>query len=192
MRYKFLGYIFIIVVFSATISLLYYQQTTGGGNYYMDSAHRTSNTLKDLRRTFEIKYPRNYQLLPAELDEIGIIAIPKEFYPNTNFIDAKVFVSMFEKSTMADCGTYGDKKLTDYRKINSVDFYTAEFMGAAAGNQYESKVYRTIRGSACYEIVLTLHTGNIGNYPEGEVEEVDKDDAWKRLDNILETFTFTK
>jgi len=73
--------------------------------------------------------------------------------------------------------------------INGVTFTGYETAGVAAGNIYDSHVYRTSYGGACYEISLVVHVGNAGNY-DPPVREFDEAQAFDRLMPILRSFRF--
>jgi len=72
--------------------------------------------------------------------------------------------------------------------VNGIEFRTASSTEGAAGSLYETRVYRTLYQGRCIEMVETLSTGNIGNYPPGTTQEFDKNRAWSVLDRIRESF----
>jgi hypothetical protein len=78
----------------------------------------------------------------------------------------------------------------EQRTINGNTFYFAESSEGAAGNLYESRYFRTYHGTTCIEVAETIHTTNVGNYPQGTVKEIDRAPVWQTLDSILATFTF--
>lgn len=131
-------------------------------------------------------------------ESIVKISFPEESFNETptNFNDAYFVISASEaEEDVAICTNYGD--LGSARpgeageiQINGVTFSTWSQVEAAAGNLYESKLYRTVRDNRCYEAALVLHTGNIANYPEGTVIEFDKTQAFSVLENILFTLNF--
>ncbi len=63
--------------------------------------------------------------------------------------------------------------------------------GAAAGNFYESTVYRLAWNGGCFEAATTLHTTNVGNYDPGTVTEFEKSKAETIFNAILETLELT-
>src|SRR5258708_10636468 len=74
--------------------------------------------------------------------------------------------------------------------LNSRQFFTDEFSGAAAGTKYDTKIYRILRDSTCYEINLTAGIANIGNFEQGAVTEITLADVMPRLEAIAGTFNF--
>jgi hypothetical protein len=83
------------------------------------------------------------------------------------------------------------KPLTQTQTINGQVFYVGTNSGVGAGNIYSSTIYRALRQTLCVEVSLTVHTGNIGNYPQGSVTEVDQTKPLADLQQILNTFKFT-
>ena len=150
---------------------------------------------------FEIKYPKDFSLgepkvsfLPDQPNQIVEIDFPEDRFPDTNFAEAFLSVNEGESQSAIDqcLKSVSESKtpLTVKKEINSIEFYEDKTSDAAAGNIYDSMVYRTIHEQACYEIILTIHTGNIGNYPLGTVKEVDKNQIWPALYKIFDTFKF--
>lgn len=120
------------------------------------------------------------------------LSTPENFRPGTNLVDG-----ILTLSTGAASGCYRgindpSRSLTEQEKIGGVVFYKDTMVGAAAGNTYDSQIYRTVQNSRCYEAVLTVHTGNIGNYEPGTVSEVDKIDIFVALRKVLENISFTQ
>jgi hypothetical protein len=158
---------------------------------------------------YQISYPKDYFLftnlqVPPYASSYfsdhsaaeAAIIIPTKYFQKTNFSEAGLLISKKSKLSAVDCRKYANGAsstldLTQSETVNGIPFAKAEFSGAAAGNLYETKLYRSFRNSTCYEISLTLHTTNIGNYPPGAVIEVEKTQAWKKLDDVLQTFKFT-
>ena len=77
--------------------------------------------------------------------------------------------------------------------INSTTFYKTNGTGVGAGNIYNSIIYRAfVGGQTCIELNETIHTGNIANYPEGTVTEVNQAPIWTVLDQITQSFSLSK
>src|SRR6266498_167738 len=158
----------------------------------------TSNwqTYTNAQYGFEFKYPPNL-LLKTDIQGIeGTPALAQvEFtqnsFPKTNFVEAGIAVA--DLGQKSDCLTRIDQyqNFTGQQTINGIVFKTGSVTGAAAGNLYESSIYRTIHDNACIQITIVIHTGNIGNYPEGTVSEFNKSLALGPLNLILSTFKFT-
>lgn len=161
----------------------------------------TSQTYSNATYGFEFDYPLYMQFVtptyPSLQDKIVQVQISADQYPKTNFGDAAFSVSAQAAKDLAACLKLTPPENGDGFKtkitLDGVDFYMTKSSGAAAGNLYESSVYRTVKApnGACLEITETIHTGNIGNYPVGSVTEVNKADVQARLDTILNSFKFT-
>jgi hypothetical protein len=173
--------------------------------------HYEQNRLKNYQSAswdFSIDYPKRYLLVKP--DEAGLtyftgqqtpdaeILVPSTEFPGTNFNDSYVVVAADPSVKNAnDCKKYANGaanlKTTDKSQdINRNKFDEADFTGAAAGNIYETRLFRIFHGGTCYEISATLHTSNIGNYETGTVTEVDKNAAWDKLMQIINSFKFTR
>ena len=151
---------------------------------------------------FEFQYTQDLvftQPQYADLEnKIVQLSIPKSAYPGTNFSDAGFTVSDQFTSSLNACLALQPTALelrmpfsaNSAKVINGTTFYAAKGSGAAAGNLYESNVYRAWHNQDCIEVSETLHTGNIGNFPAGTVTEVDHNAVFNRLDQVLNTFKF--
>ena len=147
---------------------------------------------------FEFSYPAEWQFTSPAYASLGEkivqIELPPEAAPNTNFIDAAFTVSAAYAGSLDDClntsALENTAGFTDTRTLNGIEWRGADETGAGAGNLYESKVYRTFHNSYCFEVKTTIHTGAIGNYPDGTVTEVNTEPLWLRLDTMLATFKF--
>lgn len=158
-----------------------------------------TQTYKNGTYGFEFQYPvnmvfvtPNYTLLQ---DKILELQIPGNDYPDTNFGDAAISVSASFAPSTSSCLAL-DLPISNgfkvQRDINGVTFNVATSTEAAAGNLYDSTIYRAlVGGQLCVELKETIHTGNIANYPSGTVSEVNKKVVQNQLDSILNTFKFT-
>lgn len=122
--------------------------------------------------------------------------LPKNLFDKTNLLEAGVFIGASSSPAAKSACT---KPLKDTSEsvlgtttINGALWNVFSSTGAAAGNLYETKSYRTVHGDLCFEMVELLHSGNIGNYSEGAVIEFDKAKFQTMLEAIAQTFTFTK
>lgn len=148
---------------------------------------------------FEFSYSNDWtftQPAYANLDEkIVQIELAQSTYPNTNFVDAAFSVSVGTATTLNQCLALNAANTAGFKttqNINGVTYSKAETSEPAAGNLYESRIYRTLRSNLCFELQETIHTGNIANYEPGAVTEVNKNLAWDRLDEVLNTFSFNQ
>lgn len=122
------------------------------------------------------------------------IFLSDSLFKGTNLNEAAVVVGVSsDNDAISKCNKAVDTQEQDLgtTNINGVSFHAFAATGAAAGNLYESKIYRTIHNGSCYEIVDMLHSGNIGNYPAGSVKEFDKPKFSGILESITRTFIFT-
>src|SRR5579872_443279 len=151
---------------------------------------------------FEFQYPVNLSFTAPQYTDleqkIAQIDLPKTDYQGTNFADAGFAVSSQFAPSAAACVNLPSLALElrqpfDINKtvmINGLNFYSATGNGDAAGNIYETHAYRIWHNQSCIELTETLHTGNISNYPEGTVKEVDHNQIFNRLDQVLNSFKF--
>ena len=149
------------------------------------------------KRLSLVSYPENFSFQTptygALSDQIVQLTPDTNKYPGTNYDDSAITVSAgFAKDASQCLVTPNDNKpLTQTQIINGQVFYVGRATGAGAGNLYSSTIYRILRQTWCTEISLTIHTGNIANYPEGTVSEVDQSKPKADLLQILSTFKFT-
>jgi len=125
---------------------------------------------------------------------VGIYLSPSLF-TGTNLSEAAVAIGVSSDNiALQNCDRAADaeEKSLGTSYSGKILFSVFEATGVGAGNIYESKIYRTIYNGSCYEIVEMLHSGNIGNYPEGTVKEFDKPRFSGILENIFKTFVFTR
>ncbi len=151
---------------------------------------------------FTLRYPANFESATgagfggANLDESIIkIAIPDGTYNTvgTNYSEAYLVVSRSTKPEVVHTcldfeAGYPASKGPDVRS-NGITFRYATTVEPAAGNIYESALYRTVYQSRCYEIALVVHTGNALNY-DPPVAEFDRSLAIRPLEEIFRTFAF--
>ena len=150
-------------------------------------------------------YPRDFDLREGENASGGFlktpmvqVRFPQDAYqePKSNFGEAYMTVSSDNDpkafSSCFDFAGFGRQAGPSVmRMINGIAFRFATTTDVGAGNIYDSQVFRAQYKQRCYEFALTVHTGNIGNYPERTVIEFDKVPAFAMLDRILETVKFT-
>lgn len=159
-------------------------------------------TLYHVPYGFDIKYPKDtykanvseggYNNLATQLAEFSTDGIPR--FPKTNFADAAVTIGYDKAANESVCLTMkapeNSSGFSIPETINGLKFFKATASGVGAGNIYTQRLFRTYRNGDCLEIVETIHTGNIGNYPAGTVTEVNKEPIWNELDLIAHSITF--
>lgn len=123
-------------------------------------------------------------------------SIPKELVAseNTNFNEAYLIVSKSTKpDTISKCASFGDlgnmTGIAESVTINGIQFSSHDTSEGAAGNLYDSKLYRTVHKSTCYELAMVTHTGNINNY-DPPVTEFNQAEVMTILTPVLAGFGF--
>ncbi|MFA6533701.1 MAG: hypothetical protein WCT37_00850 [Patescibacteria group bacterium] len=139
-------------------------------------------------------YPQaaNYLHLTKKL--AAAAALPESMFAGTNLGEAVFAVGVdSDPAVVSDC-----LKLNQIENqglgpvtINGVSFEVFSGADPAAGNLYESKVYRAVYHGFCYEAVELLHSGNIGNYTLGAVSEFDKVKFSGILEKMAQSLTLT-
>ncbi len=176
------------------------QQANNQNNNQPQQTSQQLQTYKNYTYGFEFQYPADLGFVTPNYasleDKIAQISIQNGSYPKTNFGDAAFSVSAQFAKNLQGClklnAPENADKFNTKVTINGIDFYMSRGTGAGAGNYYESRAYRTLSGGGtCIELLETLHTGNIYNYPAGTVTEVDKNAVWARLDQMLNSFKLT-
>lgn len=198
MKNKLLGYIFIFAIFAATVSTIYYLLVSSSvPDGFFPSFHQAqkSQTYKNTQYGFQFSYAKAYELDPSgsqanffknEAKSLVSVSVPQSLYPKTNFGSANLGVAVQQKSVESSC-----LKASETEEINGTLFHRSEVDGAAAGTHYQTKIYRVFRNPDCFEVSLTVGIANIGNFEPGAVLEVDENDIWNKLDQLLKTFKFT-
>ena len=158
-------------------------------------------------RGYAVSYPRDFDVYRAESASGGFLGVPSAEirfpedafpYPKTNFVEAYLTTSIGnDPDSLKNCYANPNpedgapKTLTNTATINGNIFYKGAGSGGdGAGNIYASELYRTLANDRCYEFVLTVHTGNIGDSAPGTVAEFDKEKAFGVLRQILQTVHF--
>lgn len=211
MRYKLLGYLLLVLLLAAIVSLTLVWQA---GHRPIPAAviHQNgqSGQIQTYKSTygFAFDYPAADPIKEEPVQQgsdpymsQGIqlvrLDIPKTDYPNTNFNEAWLSAGIGLKMSETDCYKYlGNADamvpMTATQTINGIKFHTATFSGAGAGNFYDTRLYRVYANSTCYEVSLNIHTSNIQNYdPASNIHEVNQIDVWSKLDAILQTYNFS-
>ncbi len=150
-------------------------------------------------------YPRDFDLREGASATGGFtgtpmaqVRFPEDAFavPKNNFVEAYMTVSAgADQKTVSSCFDFSQvQRMTasvQMRTINGTVFKFATTTDVGAGNIYDSQIYRAQYKQRCYEFALTVHTGNIHNYPSGTVAEFGQPRAFSILDQIFETVKFT-
>lgn len=152
---------------------------------------------------YHVSYPRDFDIASLDaatgssfLDRYPVkIALPEDAFADekTNFAGAWLAFDFDQGKSEKTCYGKVDSPLTptdETVEINGATYHVDRPSGgAAAGNLYESTVYRLMTEDGCFEIVETLHTTNVANYDPGTVTEFDKTKVETIFDEILATVT---
>lgn len=163
--------------------------STGDSFGLQQYAHANYGFSFDHPKLLQFNIPQIYFL---ETPLVGLVT-PRDLYPNTNFSEGLITVSATLNSTDAACFVNPETKktLTNRETINGVVWYKDVIGGVGAGNIYNSRLYRAMNDGACYELVETVHTGQIGNYPDG-TQQIDEEDVFDILHAAVISFDFVQ
>lgn len=112
----------------------------------------------------------------------------------TNFNEAYLLITSSNATTsVKNCLNYADLGQANKpvaTSFNNIAFSRLDTQDAAAGNLYNTQLYRAVNNNSCYELALVIHTGNIHNY-DPPVKEFDATQAPQILSPIISSVTFT-
>jgi membrane-bound inhibitor of C-type lysozyme len=148
---------------------------------------------------FSIRYPEGYTInTDYKYQEIGpgkdisgvSFTIPSSVTEGTN-LSQDAYISVEEIPQTLDCsaslffgsGASAPETQTD----QGVTYSVASETGAGAGNRYEETVYAISGTNPCVAVRYFIHYGVIENYPEGAVQEFDKQALLSQFDEIRRT-----
>ncbi len=132
------------------------------------------------------------QFLPLTQSPQVAIVLPEELFDGTNLIEAGVYMGV---KAVADLPGFWEDPYgpleeaagnTDFAGLTWTTFTASE---GAAGNTYDQRIYRTVSGDRCFEVVEFLHSGQIGAYEPGTVEEFDRAKFEGYLEAIVRSLT---
>lgn len=121
------------------------------------------------------------------------IRLPRSYMPGTNFSEARFTIGRSADASEIKSCTLGPEGLTERgtRTFAGYTFHKFVFADAAAGNRYESTIYRGIFDGDCYAIEYTIHSTNIGNYPpEQGIKEFDKEKIAGIMEEMVKSVKF--
>jgi hypothetical protein len=130
--------------------------------------------------------------LPLTQKPVVGVVLPKSLFKGTNLTGAAVYIGASSSSSAIAAW---DKPLSGESSAgtvttNGVTFAVFTHTDQAAGNIYDSTIYRTVRKGVCFEVVELLHSGNISNYTAGSVKQFDKSKFQGYLGAIVSSLTF--
>ncbi len=153
---------------------------------------------------YKISYPRDFESRPDETHMTGLLnnAGWKMMFPTdafadkkTNFNEAWMTVDFDTNKTGEQCADVSadpNAKALPDETINNATYRVYQTSDAAAGNLYNTKIYRAMVNSVCVEVAQTVHTGNIGNYDPGTVSEFDTKQTDAIFAEMFKGLTFTQ
>lgn len=154
---------------------------------------------QDSQDGFSIAFPPDYLLtqnteVPASDISLGVpiatINLPDNYFEGTNLGEASLTIRIGTSSVdLASC-VASSQYFFRQQQINGENFAQYNFVGAAAGNIYDSVLYRNAHENKCYEIEILMHSGNIANYTPGTVKEFNRDEILDDLERVANTFRF--
>lgn len=157
---------------------------------------------RDTEFGFSIMYPETATtsevgfegFLPRTQTPVVSFVLPRGISRGTNLIEAGIYIGATSTpKVVASCNAPSlpaGERAAGTRIINGTVFSVFRSSGAGTGNFYETKAYRALRGGRCFELALLLHSGTIGNYPEGTVVEFDRATFEGYLDAMVNSFSF--
>ena len=158
---------------------------------------------EDPQSGFSMYYPSTALLetagfegyLPLTQSPVIAFTLNTDMFQGTNLGEAGVYVGATSSpAIVADCmnpsSDAGETQATSSQTINGTAFSVFDSTGAAAGNIYQEKAFRTVENGSCFEIVELLHSSQIGNYPPGKVVAFDQAKFSSILDAMVATFAF--
>lgn len=165
-------------------------------------------TFTDGGGEFAFSFPTNFDIAstpqnpgpgwsaPASTQGLVVakLEVPREFQPGTNFADAAFTVGKSaDPIAVSSClNNLDGSAATTTAYIGEDKFTKLEFTGAGAGNLYQTTSYRILRDTFCWAVEYTIHSTNIQNYPEGEVEAFDEAAITRSLEEVARSFRFLK
>jgi hypothetical protein len=160
-----------------------------------------STQYSDAQYKFTIMRPQTSMIATSSFDGflpithipvVGFI-LPKSLFQGSNLVEAGVFIGASAEADAVNACLGPSDQETPHgtTTINGVIYQVFSSTGAGAGNTYEENSLRTVRNGTCFEIVELLHSGNIGNYPTGQVKQFDQNLYHTMLDSMVHTLAFT-
>lgn len=126
------------------------------------------------------------------------LTFDKSLYSGTNLVDAWIDISAHRQNDTdaALCNDYsnngnGNVALTQTKSLNGITWQFDQFGSAAAGTDFSTEIFHTSHNGECIELALTEAEGNIGNYADQPVKQVDVNAIMKQMEAVVATARFT-
>ncbi len=169
-----------------------YSDTNFGVSFlYPRKAVLTSGDKTQLELTAVGDAPMNF-VEPGGV-AVATVALP-DSYPGTDFASAFFNVNVNRSVSEQECSHFafvdtrnadGEPVDAEKVKIGESDMLTTSTFNASAIQQRETQYYHRYENGACYEYVLGL--GTEGFATEGNVQHVDREAVFAKLEKILAT-----
>jgi hypothetical protein len=207
---KWLLWIIVIVIIVAGGWYLLSGANPGSGQAPATTATTTTSdeiipgvqneTYTNQHLSFSIEYPATANTttdfsegyLPLTQTPVIAIELPQSMFAGTNLSEAGVYIgATTTPSVMTACteaSQQAEETATTSLTIGGQTFFAFTSTGVGAGNIYQEKTFRTFQNGSCFEIVELLHSGNIGNYTPGTVQQFDEAEFSGILDSIVQTY----
>jgi len=125
---------------------------------------------------------------------VATVALPNSSYPGTDLESAFFNVNVNRSVSEQECSHFalvdtrnadGEPVDAEKVKIGESDMLATSTFNASAIRQLETQYYHRYENGACYEYVLGLSTEGFAT--EGNVQHVDRDAVFAKLEKILAT-----
>jgi hypothetical protein len=152
----------------------------------------------DGQNGFSLRYPGGYTVnnsykyesLGPNREIYGVkFTIPSSYATGKNLSSFDTGVSLEIVPAVQECtaSLFLDDVEAQDTTEGGREYSYAEMSGAGAGNRYDEYVWALKGTNPCIAVRYLIHSTNIGNYPEGTVEEFDKESLIGEFDKIRES-----
>lgn len=153
-------------------------------------------TYKNTEEGFSIRYPLGYTVQETNGDWFRInFLVPASTTADTNLSEGTQ-VSVEKVAGTENCTAkrfLGEEAREVHTVTENGTVYSMGTSGdAGAGNFYEQAVYALPGSDACFGVRYFIHYTNIQNYPEGAVQEFDKQALIAEFDAIRRTLVIVQ
>lgn len=152
----------------------------------------TYNFSAEVPKSYVVSEQYTFDITP-QLKSIGVaFTVPASYADGTNLSpDTRITVENVPILSSCSPQSYVNPVMsTSTVTENGVTYNVARSSEAAAGNVYEHIVYMAERPGPCYAVRYFIHTTNIANYPEGTVQEYDREKLLAEFDAIRHSLRF--
>jgi hypothetical protein len=163
---------------------------------------------------FEMSYPDSFEISMLKQDDFepsldgtgGIVKFTLAetgFTATTNLREVAVAVGVQAEDGASGCAASeasfasNDELtkltalgLTETKNLHGMIFTREVIADAGAGNLYNQIIYKASKNNQCFELVIFIHSLNIGNFTPGAVREFNFNSVIRAAAAVLETFKF--